>query len=416
MVGNGSKKRRSSFAHATEGDGSGPAAQVVGTEGSDQENPGGRRSKRGLLSTIGEFITCSRSSSRDCRMEEGAQRIQVMQGLQGSGAETEGSAMAEYQTAPENTEMHVGPASPLATVPHVVISTPDVPNDAFQEVNITELAPTERLVDHGSNEYNSHAPQSTASDVLVAGSSGDGEGAKNLQAKIDSARADVSQMRNISGADNVASGVTVANSALNDIDTVIPCLQPLKVFDSTINKISDIHPYAKLALSVLSSAAQAILDQTNRDQSVIDLLQKISHVYTFLLEDNTLAKINLIQQPLGKLAKLVQGCVEFIQTYAKTKNFWGRLGKNVFSDSSNTMATYNKALDVLTQQCRDLILGTIHHTVETVHHTVRQALGDVDRVQHQMRKMENDVAYTSCTKWQEDCIRFKGQHHMFVGC
>ncbi|KAG6329902.1 hypothetical protein ID866_9185, partial [Astraeus odoratus] len=295
MIGNSSKKRSRSIAHGPEGGGSGPTAQVVGTEGPDQGGSGGRRPKRRFMNTISELLSSSPSSTRDFRTEEGTQRIQVMQGLQGSGLETEGSAMAEYQTAPENTDMHVEPASPLGTVPHVVISTSDVPNDAFQEVNITGFTPTDRLDGHGSKEYNFHAPQLMATDALVAGPSGDGDGAKNLQAGIDSAQADVSQMRNISGADNVASGLTVANSALNDIDTVIPCLQPLKVFDSIINKISDIHPYAKLALSVLSAAAQAILNQTNIDQSVIDLLQKISHVYTFLVDDDTLAKINLIQ-------------------------------------------------------------------------------------------------------------------------
>ncbi|KAG6328338.1 hypothetical protein ID866_10752 [Astraeus odoratus] len=45
---------------------------------------------------------------------------------------------------------------------------------------------------------------------------------------------------------------------------------------------------------------QAILNQTNLDQAVIDLLQKISHVYTFL-DDNTLLKIDLIWQPLEEI-------------------------------------------------------------------------------------------------------------------
>ncbi|KAG6325881.1 hypothetical protein ID866_13208, partial [Astraeus odoratus] len=208
---------------------------------------------------------------------------------------------------------------------------------------------------------------------------------------MDNAGANVLQMKSISGADRATGALGVMNSGLDQMDAVTACLQPLRVFDSVINKIADIHPYAKLALSTLSWAAQvchalmqnlaaglmfaqAILNQTILDQSVADLLSKIGHVYAFLVEDDTIPKIDLIRAPLGELAKLVMKCVEFIETYAKAKSFWKRLKENAFSDSSNMVAIYNSGLDLWTQRCRDLILGKIHRDVVDV-------LGPVNRIQ-----------------------------------
>jgi hypothetical protein len=46
-------------------------------------------------------------------------------------------------------------------------------------------------------------------------------------------------------------------AAGDDVQTTL--LQPLKVFDDAIEKIADVHPYAKIALGVLSAAAKIIL-------------------------------------------------------------------------------------------------------------------------------------------------------------
>ncbi|KAG1898820.1 uncharacterized protein F5891DRAFT_1235818 [Suillus fuscotomentosus] len=89
-----------------------------------------------------------------------------------------------------------------------------------------------------------------------------------------------------------------ASSATNDlpsfsdtIDMFSVLLKPLKAFNSIANAIADVHPYAKVALSIFTCASKMILNQAHRDDAVSLLLSKISEVYTFITEEEELAKI-----------------------------------------------------------------------------------------------------------------------------
>lgn len=74
-------------------------------------------------------------------------------------------------------------------------------------------------------------------------------------------------------------------AAEDDFETT--CLQPLKVIDVVLEKIGDVHPYAKMALGVPSVA-------TKRDKSTTSLLKKLAEVYHFLAQDDSLGKIESI--------------------------------------------------------------------------------------------------------------------------
>ncbi|KAG2141193.1 uncharacterized protein EDB93DRAFT_1338684 [Suillus bovinus] len=81
--------------------------------------------------------------------------------------------------------------------------------------------------------------------------------------------------------------ITVASAgqdAEKDLDTADQFedtyLKPLKIFDAVIAEIANIHPYAKMALGVLSCAAkesfvQIVLAQADRDKAVLKLVDKL---------------------------------------------------------------------------------------------------------------------------------------------
>ncbi|KAG2362406.1 hypothetical protein BDR07DRAFT_1460848, partial [Suillus spraguei] len=50
-------------------------------------------------------------------------------------------------------------------------------------------------------------------------------------------------------------------------------LHSLRIFDTVIRGLADVHPYAKVVLGILSAASKIILAQTERDQSVQSLLE-----------------------------------------------------------------------------------------------------------------------------------------------
>lgn len=94
--------------------------------------------------------------------------------------------------------------------------------------------------------------------------------------------------------------ITVASSvgqdAQSDLDTAgklqDTCLKPLRIFAEVIDKITNVHPYAMLALGILSCTATVILAHVNRDAAVLKLLEKLCQVYGFMTQDEMLSQIS----------------------------------------------------------------------------------------------------------------------------
>ncbi|KAG2131616.1 uncharacterized protein EDB93DRAFT_1108078 [Suillus bovinus] len=107
----------------------------------------------------------------------------------------------------------------------------------------------------------------------------------------------------------VISAVNTAPAGLTAVDNFqTNYLQPLKIFDTAIDKIADVHPYAKMALGVLSAAAKIILAQAERDESVDRLLQKLEEVYGFITQDDNLSKVESMRDVIGKIAQQTRVC------------------------------------------------------------------------------------------------------------
>ncbi|KAG6328079.1 hypothetical protein ID866_11010 [Astraeus odoratus] len=268
-------------------------------------------------------------------------------------------------------------APPSGSLPGVMVNATGTPNIQSPQEDLVGTVPAGCPVAVVANNFSDTLHLNMA-DVVHTRSTNDNvpmdASVEDIEKKMDSARNNVLHMQHISDSFNEM------NSSFNKINAVAAYIQPLRVFDNVVNKISEVHPYAKVALSILSLAAQVwhiclqilatrltfvqtILNQEDLDQSVIDLLCKIGHVYSFIVEDNTLLNIGLIMVPLMKLATVISQCVQFIQ---------------------ETIVVYNKALDSLMQQCRDLILGAVYHTAETLQCHVGHILACVNRVQHDM--------------------------------
>ncbi|KAG2116413.1 uncharacterized protein F5147DRAFT_758077 [Suillus discolor] len=92
-------------------------------------------------------------------------------------------------------------------------------------------------------------------------------------------------------------------TALDNIDSIgTAYLQPLRIFDTVIGTIAEVHPYAKMALGVLSCASKIILAQADRDEAVLDLYKKLGQVYGFITRDDTLLKISSMRDILGQIS------------------------------------------------------------------------------------------------------------------
>ncbi|KAI6097131.1 hypothetical protein EV401DRAFT_2152152 [Pisolithus croceorrhizus] len=147
-------------------------------------------------------------------------------------------------------------------------------------------------------------------------------------------------------------------------------LQPFMTFSSTIATITQVHPYAMLALGILNAATQLLINQANIDGNMIDHFNTVRAVYEFLPEDDTIQNINSMKETLGKIAQVINDATRFIKNYLEMTSFWKRLGKNIMDIRSETCTRtdgYAKMLNVLMQQYQDHMVQDIH---TNVHHLV----------------------------------------------
>ncbi|KAG1864562.1 hypothetical protein C8R48DRAFT_773077 [Suillus tomentosus] len=129
-----------------------------------------------------------------------------------------------------------------------------------------------------------------------------------------------------------------------------------------------VHPYAKIAVGVLSCATKMVISRSDRDQAVHSLVDKLDQVYGFMIKDDTLSRISLTRGILGQISQQTLGCARFIRDYSETKSFWKRLRKDMLAGTNNEIQRYNDVLDALMQNFRDQVTRDVaiytHHTGE----------------------------------------------------
>ncbi|KAG1850387.1 hypothetical protein DFJ58DRAFT_793811 [Suillus subalutaceus] len=103
------------------------------------------------------------------------------------------------------------------------------------------------ILSNSDHERNQVAPRSPVVDQSV-----------DPQSALQIAKEYAQRMHPLSGhAQTVASATQNAPAGLDTADNLAATyLQPLRIFDTVIGKIADVHPYAKMALGVLSCASQ----------------------------------------------------------------------------------------------------------------------------------------------------------------
>ncbi|KAG1887429.1 uncharacterized protein F5891DRAFT_1199979 [Suillus fuscotomentosus] len=202
-----------------------------------------------------------------------------------------------------------------------------------------------------SDSVNQRLPGEPAPEVQAASSGEEGRPDPQLvDAKLQGARGGTQNMRSLGKhATSVASAIDTGPAdltAADDFETTY--LQPLKIIDAVLEKIADVHPYAKMALGALSAASKA-----QRDQSIISLLKKLAEVYRFMAQDDSLEKFESTCCIVEKILHQTLECARFIRDYSETKSFstlWTALCNNksigTWPSSSNVQTISGDTLDL----------------------------------------------------------------------
>jgi hypothetical protein len=136
-----------------------------------------------------------------------------------------------------------------------------------------------------------------------------------------------------SGSNNTISPTTTLLKAFAEVVAFISTLHvadPSRI-DPSLREIIDesIHFRVQSALVSISSiflqfteicTCQMIFDQADQDNTIRELLEKLSEVYDFMTEDERLAEIPSMQTVYGKMTRQALECAHFIAHYPERKS------------------------------------------------------------------------------------------------
>jgi len=201
------------------------------------------------------------------------------------------------------------------------------------------------------------------------------------------------------GEDAVSSLNTVVNEITGRVGSWQPLLEKLQLFKDVVDKITEVHPYAKMAWSILSAIPQALLTQLHLDESVRGLFATMVDVYSFVLDadplksagtkDRTKAQQKIVEILVAMAAQTTE-CAYFIRVYAEKRSFWLRAMKHIVSHANSQIQTYQTKF---TQLCE----AYSARAMLDIEISVLRILDDVDNLVSEVQL--DDMPYAEGAKY-----------------
>ncbi|KAN0102501.1 hypothetical protein V8E52_011886, partial [Russula decolorans] len=153
---------------------------------------------------------------------------------------------------------------------------------------------------------------------------------------VDQGRTALDNMKSLPLLPRADGAVAEVVSAIGRINTISaawdPLLKRIEKWTVIVDKISEIHPYAKIAWTLLSAAHKTILAQKDRDDNINRLLGIMKDTYDFIEVVDPLKKVESHKPIVILLTHQTTECGYFIGDYAKNKSFLERTLKHLGSD------------------------------------------------------------------------------------
>ncbi|KIJ42937.1 hypothetical protein M422DRAFT_253724 [Sphaerobolus stellatus SS14] len=112
-------------------------------------------------------------------------------------------------------------------------------------------------------------------------------------------------------------------------------------------KIAGIHPYAKIAASVLLSAYNIWKAQNTRDQDMFELLNTIYELCNFMHDAAPMEIVPAQKSTLQKIMEQIIDCSQFISSYCNNRSFALNAVKHLFTGVYDAIIKYNDSFENL---------------------------------------------------------------------
>ncbi|KAI0274597.1 hypothetical protein BC834DRAFT_839720 [Gloeopeniophorella convolvens] len=176
---------------------------------------------------------------------------------------------------------------------------------------------------------------------------------------------------------------SAVDQAMDLWDTWSAALERIDWIVTVCAEVAEVHPYAKMAWSVLSFIPQALLNQVKRDDNVRALAVAMHNAFDFIHEASVFEeKILKSAQKTILVAMFTHTCAcgDFIQSYAKDTKFRTRLLKNVYRGVDAQIEGYCSKLTTLRE-------AFLNHAMVTIEKTAFQIQSDVGAVSIKIDRM-----------------------------
>ncbi|KAH7903424.1 hypothetical protein BJ138DRAFT_1193733, partial [Hygrophoropsis aurantiaca] len=191
--------------------------------------------------------------------------------------------------------------------------------------------------------------------------------------------------------DDTESVIQVWSLLLEKIHTVI----------QLVDDIAEIHPYAKMAWSIVSIIPKTFIAQIHRDDAIVTLLESLDGMCACIDEVKDLQANQPQQKIIAQMTCQIIECASFIKNYAENHNFGRRLFANlsIFSNTDEQIRSYNSTIQSLQQALQ----------AKTILQSGIGILHILDVVQNQAAIIDlNDIPYASGAKYQMEKLCLPG--------
>ncbi|KZS94298.1 hypothetical protein SISNIDRAFT_494845 [Sistotremastrum niveocremeum HHB9708] len=212
--------------------------------------------------------------------------------------------------------------------------------------------------------------------------------------------------------DHLADGASVIQPIEASLGAVIEAVDPTM---RIVEDICKIHPYAKLAFSVVTAAYKAVKAQRDRDNEMNGLITIMRETYKTIWDARRRwERRDNLDLVWDKVSVVTVDCCHFICKYRETKNFVSRTFKNVSSRTDETIKDYKAKFQELREAFQGATTEDIHDAVMNINVIQLKLLEEVRDLHIDMNL--NDMIYPTGANFdpQKVCLRGTRDHALHV--
>ncbi|KZT39379.1 hypothetical protein SISSUDRAFT_646729 [Sistotremastrum suecicum HHB10207 ss-3] len=212
--------------------------------------------------------------------------------------------------------------------------------------------------------------------------------------------------------DCVVDGADAMQPIGESLVTVIESVDPIF---QIIENISEVHPYAKLAFSILTAACKVLKAQRDRDNKVNVLIIAMKETYESIWTAKwTWQHSKTLDSVWDKVSQVTMDCCNFILKYRKTKTFTLRVLRNVASKTDETIKKFEGQFQDIKTAFQALTVENIRAAVMEIKSVQLESLDDVQNLHVQINL--NDMIYPRGANFdpKKACLPGTREHALYT--